>query len=110
MFQPLLVQALQNTHYFRAIVTQPFIGRYDYILSTQILQLQQNFIYYPAKLQLTVRAQLINATTNQVIATQLFYKQQMMAKQTPYAGVIAANHAMEDVLRQIATFCLKTLT
>src|SRR3990167_9175906 len=69
MLQPLIVQTLQNTGYFHAVVTPPFIGGYDYALNTQILVLQQNFTYKPARVQLTVRAQLSKIATNQVIAT-----------------------------------------
>ena len=36
MLQPLLVQTLQNTHHFKAIVTPPYSGHFDYVLNTQI--------------------------------------------------------------------------
>jgi cholesterol transport system auxiliary component len=106
MFQPLLVQTLRNTHHFRAIATAPFIGHYDYVLSIQILQLQQNFTCYPARLMLKVSAQLVKVSTNRIIATQLFSIEQPMAARAPYAGVFAANHATENVLRQIASFSI----
>ena len=43
MLQPLLIQTLQDTHYFRQIVTQPYVGPYNYVLSTQILALYQDY-------------------------------------------------------------------
>ena len=69
MLQPLIVQTLQDTHYFHAVVTAPFIGKYDYSLNTQILELKQDYTYKPAKLKLILRAQLSNTATSHVIAT-----------------------------------------
>jgi len=109
MFAPLLVRTLQKTHFFRAVVTPPFLGRPDYILSTQILDLQQDFTHYPALLRLTINVQLIRFSSNQVIASQFFNEQQPMMYRTPYSGVIAANRATENILRKMAQFCLHHL-
>ncbi len=107
MLQPLLVRTLQNTHHFRAVVTVPFTGNYHYSLNTQIIKLEQDFTRCPARLEMVVSAQLINAATNHVIASQLFSEQQPMEQRNPYAGVFAANHAIENILRRIAEFCLR---
>jgi cholesterol transport system auxiliary component len=105
MIQPLLTQTLRNTHSFHAVASQPFTGHYDYVLSTQILQLKQNFTCYPPVLQMKVNAQLINASTNRIIATQLFSEEWPMVQRNPYAGVVAANHATNAILGKIAVFC-----
>lgn len=109
MFQPLLTQTLRDTHHFHAVATQPFTGQYDYVLSTQILQLKQNFTCFPPVLQMKVNAQLIKASTNRIVATQLFSEEWPMVQRTPYAGVVAANHAAVEILRKLAAFCLRAV-
>jgi cholesterol transport system auxiliary component len=107
MLQPLIVQTLQNTHYFKAIASPPFLGRYDFVLDTQILTLQQDYTQVPAKLQFFVRVQITKVATNRVKATKEFKLEVPMQQYTPYGGVIAANHATKELLIQIAAFCYK---
>lgn len=106
MFYPLLVQTLQNTHFFHAVVTAPYTGNYDYILTTQILQLLQDFSWCPARVQFTVRVQLSKVATGKVIATKQFTVLQPFRNRFPYAGVFAANHATAKMLQEITQFSL----
>ncbi len=110
MLQPLLVQAMQETHYFHAVVTLPFSGHYDYVLNTQILRLQQDFTHRHPCLQLSVRMQLTNATTSQVLATRQYTIDEPLRYASPYSGVMAANRAMERLLRQIAAFSIANVS
>lgn len=107
MWLPLMVQSLQRTHYFRAVVTPPFSAHYDYVLNTQMVQLKQDFTCQPAVVQLTLRVQITRASTNQLIATRQFSVQQPMTQRTPYAGVLAANEAAAAILKEINSFCIK---
>ncbi|MBV9576249.1 MAG: membrane integrity-associated transporter subunit PqiC, partial [Gammaproteobacteria bacterium] len=81
MLYPLIVQALQNTHHFHAIVTPPYTGRFDYILRIQLLQLLQDFSSQPILLRLKVRAQLSRVATNRVIATKVFLIEEPILKE-----------------------------
>lgn len=108
MLLPLLVQSLQNTHRFRTIVAPPFLGVYQYMLSTQILQLQQNFMYQPARIQMTLRMQLSSAT-GRVITTRVLMVEEPILGKTTYNGVIAANNATERMLTKIAKVCVESL-
>lgn len=107
MFQPLIIQTLQNTLHYHAVVAPPYIGRYDYILSTQILKLQQNYISSPNVVEFSVRAVLTNVSTNRVVATKQFSVRVPITHNTPYGGVIASNAASVRVLEEIAKFCLQ---
>lgn len=107
MWQPLMVQTLQQTHYFHAVVTPPYGAYYDYVLTTQILQLKQDFTCKPAMLQLAVKVQISKTATNRVIATKQFVVDQPILQKTPYHGVIAANCAAASILKRIATFSLR---
>lgn len=109
MLHPLIVQTLQNTHHFHAIVTSSYFGHYDYLLSTQILKLQQNFLCQDLNYELKLRVQLIKITTNEVVATKQISVFEPIRQATPYGGVIAANRATAKALQEIATFCLKNI-
>lgn len=107
MLQPLLIQTLQNTHFFRAITTFP--TQYDYALSVQLLELKQNFLCRTSVIQLKLRAQIINASTNVIIATKQFSLTRVAPCPNPYGGVIAANEATAAALSQIALFTIRSL-
>lgn len=107
MLHPLLVQSLQNTHYFRAVVVPPYVGKYDYLLSAQILSLQQNFIHEPNMLEMSVNVQISRISTGQLVATKQFSISVPITKKTPYAGVIAANKASARIIEQITEFSLQ---
>ena len=106
MLYPLLVQSLQNTNYFHAVVVPPFTGKYQYVLSTQILKLQQNFMHQSSFLEMKVRVQLSNVLTGQLVATRQYSIKMPMPQKSPYGGVIAANRAAASIMRQIAEFCV----
>jgi len=109
MLQPLIIETLQNTHYFHAVNSSQMTGHYDYILNTQLIELQQNF--YPAYsvVRLTLRAQLVSAAHGYIIAAKEFSVTETAPQNTPYGGVIAANHATTRLLAQLAQFCLQKL-
>lgn len=104
MIQPLLVQAIQNTHYFSAVLSQPHFGRHTYALRTEILELKQDFTSNPATLELAMRFQLSREATNQIIATRELSVREPMLERTPYAGVVAANDATAKLIRELARF------
>jgi cholesterol transport system auxiliary component len=107
MLQPLIVQTLQNTHFFHAVSSNSTLGHYDYILSTQLLKLQQEFTVQPSVVRLTLRAQLVDAGSGRIISTKQFSVVEPAAQNNPYGGVIAANKAVAKVLTRLTKFCLK---
>ena len=104
MLLPLLVQTLQSTHHFQSVVTPPFGGHYDYLLTTQIIKLEQDFTHQPASLVFDVRVQLNRVALNRAVATKEFHVRQRMFRNDAYSGVVAANIATETLLRKIANF------
>ena len=107
MLLPLIVQTLQNTHYFHAVVTPPFSGRYSYVLSTQITKLQLDYTHRPALLRLAINAQITSTMSNQIIAAKQFSVTEPIRQGTPYSGVFAANKATAKLLTQLTEFSLK---
>lgn len=106
MLQPLIVQTLQNTHYFHAVVIPPFGGLYDYLLRTQILDLRQDYTQSQPMFRIAIRAQLISARTGRVIATKLITVSQPIYQCTPYSGVRAGNAATAQALKELARFVI----
>jgi cholesterol transport system auxiliary component len=109
MLQPMIIQALQNTHRFHAVISPGTGASAQYSLNTNIEELLQDYSRGGAFLRLTVRAQIIRLSSNQVIATQQFVIVQPMLQASPYGGVMAANQATAAMLQQLTRFCLKNI-
>ncbi len=107
MLQPLLVRTLESTRYFRAILTPPYTGPYDYSLETEVVALVQDFAAQPAVLQLVLRLRLADGATGQFVANREISLREPLHERTPYAGVVAANDAAAAALRQTAQFVLE---
>jgi cholesterol transport system auxiliary component len=107
MIQPLIVKTLRNTHYFSEVLSPPYFGRHTFDLRIEILELKQDFTTEPAMLELTMRVYLIRGATSQVIATKELSVREPMPGRNPYAGVVAANEAMQTLLRELAEFVVE---
>jgi cholesterol transport system auxiliary component len=107
MLYPLVVRTLENTHAFRAVLTEPFAKRYTYALRTEILELIQVFGSESASLVLTLRFQLTDYGANTIVATKEVSVREPMHERNSYAGVIAANEAIAKALQQMARFVLQ---
>lgn len=109
MLLPLIIQTLQNTHAYQAIVTSYTNVKTNLILDTQLLQLQQEFTQTSSQVRLVMRAQLINLEKNRVVATQEFLILEPATANNPQAGVAATNRAVNKFLQELAIFCVKNL-
>jgi cholesterol transport system auxiliary component len=107
MIQALIVQTIQNTHYFSAVQSQPHFGRHTFALRTQILEIKQDFTSNPPMLELAMRFQLSREATDQIIATKELSVREPMLEKTAYAGVVAANDATAKLLRELARFIVE---
>jgi cholesterol transport system auxiliary component len=110
MLYPLLVTTLENTRAFRAVLTEPFAGRYTYGLRTEVLELLQDFSSgsESASLVLSLRFQLTDYGAKTVIATGEVSVREPMRERNSYAGVIAANEATAKALQQMADYVLQS--
>ncbi|MBB5210500.1 ABC-type transport auxiliary lipoprotein family protein [Microbulbifer hydrolyticus] len=107
MLLPLLAQTMENTQSFNTVLTPPHFGSYRYALRSEILTLTQDFTSVPATLVFSLRVQLVDGTSNRVIAGETLSLREPMREETPYAGVVAANIAVANALRQVAEFVLE---
>lgn len=107
MLQPLLVQTLQNTHFFHAVTTATL--QYDYALTVHLVELRQIFLCQSSFVRMKLRAQIMSAATGKIAGTKTITIIRNAPSNNPYGGVIAANRASSDALFQLARFTLRTL-
>jgi cholesterol transport system auxiliary component len=104
---PLIANRIRATHYFHAVVTSPFSGSANFQLNTQLLILQQEFLQPQSVVRLVVQATLINMANGHVVASRVFKVVVPADQNNPYAGVVAANQAVQLVLSHMTRFVLK---
>jgi cholesterol transport system auxiliary component len=107
MLSPLIVDTLQRTHYFTAVVTPPYLGEYEYALRTNVLMLRENFNSPTPYAEFALSAQLYFAENNQLIADQHWIARVPLTKVTPDEGARATNQAVAEVLKKLAQFCTR---
>ena len=102
MLAPLLVQAMEKTGCWRIALQMPAVVQGDYRLDTEILHLQQEFFSQPSRVRLTLRVQLVGLPGQSIIAAQRFEILEDAPSEDAYGGVIAASHAVDKLLEQMA--------
>ncbi len=105
MLGALLVGALEHTGVFRAVVLTPGAAVGDLRLDTEIIRLQHEFQTQPSRVRFTLRATLVDDKTRRVLAWREFDGHVAAASDDPYGGVLAANRAVQTVLKDLAIFC-----
>jgi cholesterol transport system auxiliary component len=106
MLGPLLAQALEQTGSFRAVVQTPTVVPADLRVISELIRLQQNFGTHPSRVELTLRAQLIDVRGKRMLASRLFDETENAPSDDAYGGVTAANLALQRILEQVADFCV----
>jgi len=107
MLAPLLAQTLERSGAFRAVVRAPSAVPADLRLDTELVRLQQDFRVKPSKVEFTLRAQLVDLRHDRVLATRVFDETASAPSENPYGGVIAANRALQRILKDISEFCVR---
>lgn len=102
MLEPLLVDALEATGAFQAIVVAGSGLGADLRLDTEILKLQQEFFERPSRVRLAVRATLVNTRTGRISLAETFRTTEPAPGNDPESGVDAANAAVKRLLTEIA--------
>lgn len=107
MLQTALVNALHDTHHYKAVLAPPAIGAYHYILSSQVTKLVQNFNVKPAILTFAFRVQLVQVATNKIVFADQYTFKQPLRFEGPYAGVLATNVVANKMLRKVIPACVR---
>jgi len=105
MLATLMVQTLENSGQFHAVALAPSPASADLRLDTELVALHHDFTQQPSRAVITLRAQLIDRSTGEIVATRLFNQSEASDSETPYGGVAATNRAVKRVLVELAEFC-----
>lgn len=108
MLAPLLTQALEQSAGFKSVVQSPGTVAADIRLDTELVRLQQDFGTQPSRVNLTLRAQLIDVRSKRVLAVKQFDETENAPGDNAYGGVTAANRALQRILEQLAEFCINS--
>lgn len=109
MLAPLIVDALQRSAAFAAVVQAPTSAATDLRLDTEVIRLQHDFSVVPSRVRLTLRAVLLDAARHRVLATRDFDLDEDAASADPYGGVVAAQRAVQRMLAQLSAFCAASI-
>jgi cholesterol transport system auxiliary component len=107
MLAPLIVNAIERTAAFRAVLRAPTVGSAELRLDTELIRLQHEFTVQPSRVRLTLRAVLFDTATRRVLAWREFDTSVPSASEDPYGGVVAANRAVGELLPELAAFCAR---
>ncbi len=106
MLEPLVIQTLEQTESFRAITQTPGAVPAELRLETELTLLHQDFTTHPSRVQLTLRARLIDVRNKRVLAVRQFDDSENATSEDAYGGVNAANRLVPRMLKQLADFCV----
>ena len=104
MFMSVLIQALDRTGMWRAVIPLPGSVRGDYRLDSQGFALQQEFLQQPSRVRVTVRTQLVDLKESRVVGRRTFEAAEHAPSEDAYGGVQAANRAIAALLDQLASW------
>jgi cholesterol transport system auxiliary component len=102
MFAPLMVQVLNQSGVWRAVIPLPSSVRGDYRLDSYGFVLQHEFLQQPSRVRVMLRAQLVDLKESTILSARTFEVVESATSENPYAGVQAANRAVAALLDQIA--------
>lgn len=97
LLQNTIVQGLQQSGQFNAVMSAPFVGNYDKRLDMRIFDFSQDFTQQPSQFHVKVLAILVSGHTEQVIASKLINVAVPAVTNSPAGGVQAANIAISQL-------------
>ena len=104
MFTPLMVQVLNQSGVWRAVIPLPSSVRGDYRLDSYGFVLQQEFLQQPSRVRMMIRTQLVDLNASTILSTRTFEAVENATSENPYGGVQAANRAVAGLLNQIGSW------
>ena len=87
-----------------AVVQMPSTVRGDYRLDIEHLALQQEFFQKPSQVRLTLRTQLVELQQQCVLGSRVFEVLENAPTEDAQGGVIAANLAVAQLLKQMKSW------
>lgn len=104
MLLPILVSSLERLNYFSAVVSTPYAGFTDFVLTARLLTLQQEFLSPTSVERMAVSVTIVNSRTHRVVGNRVFQAVSQAPQNDPYSGVLAANKDASIISRGVARF------
>ena len=101
MLAPLLVQTLQRSARFKAVLLAPSAAKAGLRLDTEIVRLQQNFLQTPSSVRFTLQATLSDNLTHEVLAWKALDAVQPASSEDAAGGSAAASAAVQQVMQEL---------
>jgi cholesterol transport system auxiliary component len=101
MLEPLVVQAMETSGLFAAVVDATSSVPVHLRLNLDLLLLQHEFQTQPSEGHLVVRAQINDVQRNRILGTRVFEVRSPAPSEDAYGGALAVNLAIEILLRDL---------
>jgi cholesterol transport system auxiliary component len=101
MLAPVIVQRLEDSALWSAVVQMPTSVRGDFRLDIDQVALAQEFLQQPSRVRLALRAQLTTIREAGVIGTRSFEIWEDAPSEDAYGGVLAAQRAVKRLLDEL---------
>lgn len=102
MLAPALVEALEKTGCWHAVIRMPSTIPADFRLDTEDLVLEQEFFSRPSKVRISLRATLVDLRGQGVLAAKRFHAVEDAPSEDADGGAVAAGRAAEKLLDSLA--------
>lgn len=93
MLYPLLIQSLQASHHFHAVIAGYWADSADYRIDSQILEFKQDFTTVPSQFHFKAKVTITQMDANQILLTKILSYNVRCNADNPYGGVVAANRS-----------------
>ncbi|MEQ1680331.1 MAG: hypothetical protein E8D52_05725 [Nitrospira sp.] len=104
MLSPLMIQGLNHSGVWRAVIPLPSSIRGDYRLDSSGFVVQQEFLQQPSRVRVTIRAQFVDLKESMIVGARAFEVVENAPSENAYGGVLAANRAVAGLLDQIVAW------
>ncbi|MCW5783608.1 MAG: membrane integrity-associated transporter subunit PqiC [Nitrospirales bacterium] len=101
MLAPLIMNALESSGEWGAVIQLPSVLRGDYRLDLSQVALVQEFTQQPSRIRLALRAQLVTVFDLRVIGTRSFKFYEVAPSEDAYGGVQAAQKVVGKLLVEL---------
>ncbi len=101
LLQPWLVEAMQNTHRYRAVLTTPVGSNANQELDVHLLKMQQIFLGSESDYLIKAQVTLINLPSQKIVFSKTIEVTEKASAANPVAGVLAADKAVGVLLGKI---------
>lgn len=104
MIEPLVVQAMEASGLFGAVIDASSSVVADVRLDLDLLVLQHEFHTERSQGRMVMRAQLNDLASNEILSTRVFQSVAPAPSENAYGGVLALNLALENILLEMASW------